>query len=109
MTDQDQKKPRHDDQNSAVRAIIRHTRKTIIAVIGGTVVLIGIALLVLPGPGLAIIALGVAILAIEFAWAKRAMEKGKVAVDSVKRRFGSTNRKSEKPPDTGKNKSEETA
>ena len=46
-------------------------RKAAVFVIGGTVLLIGIALLVLPGPAFIVIPAGLAILAIEFAWAKR--------------------------------------
>jgi hypothetical protein len=41
-------------------------RRVIIAVIGGTIVLIGIAMIVLPGPAFIVIPLGVAILATEF-------------------------------------------
>ncbi len=93
MTDAGPAKRPGDQQRTAVQAIIRHTRRLIIGVIGGTVVLFGVALLLLPGPGLAIIALGVAILALEFAWAKRMLEKGKTAVENVKRRFGSANRR----------------
>jgi hypothetical protein len=42
-----------------------------VAVIGGTVLALGLALIVLPGPAFIVIPLGLAILAIEFAWAKR--------------------------------------
>ena len=45
-------------------------RRVVIAVIGGTVLLGGIIMLVTPGPGVATIVLGLAILAIEFTWAK---------------------------------------
>ncbi len=45
-------------------------RRIVIAVIGGTVLLGGIIMLVTPGPGVVLIVLGLAILAIEFAWAK---------------------------------------
>lgn len=45
-------------------------RRIVIGVIGGTIVLGGVIMLVTPGPGVAIILLGLAILAIEFAWAK---------------------------------------
>lgn len=38
---------------------------------GMTVVLIGVAMLVLPGPGLVVIPIGLAILATEYAWARR--------------------------------------
>ena len=46
-------------------------RKLMIAVAGGSVVLIGVAMLVLPGPAILVIPLGLVILATEFVWAKR--------------------------------------
>jgi uncharacterized protein (TIGR02611 family) len=49
----------------------RHARKVVVAIIGGTVMLIGLALLALPGPGLLVILVGLAILATEFAFAAR--------------------------------------
>jgi uncharacterized protein (TIGR02611 family) len=50
---------------------LRQARRVIIAVIGFTVLLVGVALLVLPGPAFLVIPAGLAILAIEFAWARR--------------------------------------
>ncbi|GIK36074.1 MAG: hypothetical protein AMXMBFR45_03660 [Gammaproteobacteria bacterium] len=50
-------------------------RRIVIAVIGGTVVLAGVIMLVTPGPGLVVIPLGLAILALEFAWAKLWLER----------------------------------
>lgn len=44
--------------------------KIIIGLVGGLVVLTGLALIPLPGPGWALVILGLAILAIEFVWAK---------------------------------------
>ncbi len=44
---------------------------------GGTVVLIGIALIILPGPAFIVIPIGLSILATEFAWAKRWLEKAR--------------------------------
>jgi len=52
-------------------------RRVVIAVIGGTVVLIGIAFLALPGPGTLVILAGLAILALEFAWAGRLLKRMK--------------------------------
>jgi hypothetical protein len=49
----------------------RPLRKLIIGLIGGTILLIGIALIVLPGPAFIVIPVGLAILATEFAWARR--------------------------------------
>jgi uncharacterized protein (TIGR02611 family) len=44
------------------------------ALLGFTIVLIGLAMLVLPGPGLLVMAVGFAMLALEFAWAERVLE-----------------------------------
>jgi tellurite resistance protein TerC len=46
-------------------------KKIAIAVIGGTVLIFGIALIVLPGPAFLVIPAGLAILATEFVWARR--------------------------------------
>jgi hypothetical protein len=58
------------------------------AIIGGTVLLVGVALLVLPGPGIPIVAAGLAILGTEFLWARRALRQAKGAVAKVRRRSG---------------------
>ena len=63
-------------------------KKIFIAVIGGTVLLLGIAMLVLPGPGLVVIAAGLAILATEFYWARRAMRNAKGAAAKIRRKTG---------------------
>src|ERR1700760_4066310 len=60
-------------------------RKIVIAVIGGTIVLLGIALLVLPGPAVIVIPIGLIILASEFAWARRVLRRGRTTVEKVKR------------------------
>jgi hypothetical protein len=63
-------------------------RKFIVALFGGTVLLVGIALLVLPGPGLPIVAAGIAILATEFLWARRALRNAKGVVAKARRWSG---------------------
>ncbi len=50
---------------------LKQIKRVVIAVAGGTVLALGIALIVLPGPAFLVIPAGLAILAIEFAWAKR--------------------------------------
>jgi tellurite resistance protein TerC len=45
-------------------------RRILILVIGSTVIVFGVLLLVLPGPGILVIIVGLAILATEFAWAE---------------------------------------
>jgi len=63
-------------------------KKFFVALIGGTVVLIGAAMLVLPGPGLLVIAGGLAILATEFIWARRALRNARGAVAKVRCKSG---------------------
>ena len=53
----------------------RWARRIAVGLVGGTVLLIGIALLVLPGPALVVIPVGLAILGLEFAWARRWLRK----------------------------------
>ena len=60
-------------------------RKFVIALIGGTILLIGLALLVLPGPAVLVIPVGLALLASEFAWARRIIRRGKIFVGRVRR------------------------
>jgi hypothetical protein len=49
-------------------------KRFVIAITGGTVVLLGIALIALPGPAVVVIPAGLAILATEFLWARRALQ-----------------------------------
>lgn len=50
---------------------MKRIKRIAVAVAGGTVLAIGMALVVLPGPAIVVIPLGLAILAAEFAWARR--------------------------------------
>jgi len=61
-------------------------KKFFTALIGGTVLLIGVAMLVLPGPGIVVIAAGLAILATEFMWAKHALRNAKDAVEKARQK-----------------------
>ena len=54
---------------------LRVAKRIVVAVIGGTVTLFGIALIVLPGPAFIVIPIGLSILATEFLWAKRWLQK----------------------------------
>jgi uncharacterized protein (TIGR02611 family) len=63
---------------------IKVVRRVIVSVVGATVLLIGVALLVLPGPAFVVIPVGLAILATEYAWARRWLRKvRRVASDVV--------------------------
>ena len=56
---------------------------------GFTVIAIGVAMLVLPGPGLVVIGLGLLILSAEFVWAKRALDRMKDGAQRVRDRWRS--------------------
>ena len=52
-------------------------RKIIVGIVGGTVLLIGVALIFLPGPAFIVIPVGLAVLASEFAWARKWLDKAR--------------------------------
>ncbi len=60
-------------------------RKLIVAVIGSTVVLFGLTLIVLPGPAVLVVPIGLTLLATEFAWARRLIRRGSVAWGRARR------------------------
>jgi len=62
---------------------IKIARRVIVSVIGATVLLIGVALLVLPGPAFIVIPIGLAILASEYAWARRWLKKVRQIASNV--------------------------
>ncbi len=66
---------------------IRWLRRVIVAVIGFTVLLIGVAMVVLPGPAVVVIPLGLAILATEFVWARRVLKKAKSYYEKGKKKL----------------------
>ena len=66
---------------------IRWLRRVIVAVIGFTVILIGVAMIVLPGPAIVVIPLGLAILATEFVWARRVLKKAKGYFEKGKKKL----------------------
>jgi uncharacterized protein (TIGR02611 family) len=55
-------------------------------VAGAVIALGGLALLVLPGPAFLVIPIGLALLALEFAWAERLLEQALVQADSAKQK-----------------------
>jgi hypothetical protein len=55
----------------------RLLRKTVIFCVGISVVLVGVVMLVTPGPAFVVIPLGLAILATEFRWAKRLLDEAR--------------------------------
>ena len=53
----------------------KQIKRIAVGVAGVTVILIGVAMIILPGPAFVVIPTGFAILASEFAWARSALRK----------------------------------
>jgi tellurite resistance protein TerC len=64
----------------SLKGIPAPVRKPIVGVIGSTIFLIGVAMLVLPGPAIVVIPIGLGILATEFAWARRTIRRARVMI-----------------------------
>jgi uncharacterized protein (TIGR02611 family) len=67
-------------------------RKIAVGLIGFPVIAVGIALLVLPGPGLLVIAAGLAILALEFEWADRHLKRIRKELEALPKKIRSRNK-----------------
>jgi uncharacterized protein (TIGR02611 family) len=70
-------------------AALSLTTKIVVGIVGATVTLVGVVMLVTPGPAFVLIPLGLAILATEFEWAHRWLEKAKEKGRRAKERAGS--------------------
>lgn len=84
-----------------VRFIGRSSKRIAVTVIGAGLVAAGLAMLVLPGPGILVVAGGFAVLGTEYAWAAVALERtkrtaeraGRVAKGAVKSASGRVRRR----------------
>jgi uncharacterized protein (TIGR02611 family) len=66
--------------------------RVVFAVAGVIVTLAGVAMLVTPGPAFVIIPIGLAMLALEFAWAERALDHALDRADQAQRKAAQTTR-----------------
>jgi tellurite resistance protein TerC len=77
--------PLGEDADRLARATLRHTRRVIVLVVGGTTLAIGAFMMIGPGPGIPIFFIALALLGTEFAWARRLMERSKgVAIGAAR-------------------------
>ena len=65
---------------------LKFLKRIVIAIVGFTVVLIGVAMIILPGPSFIVILLGLAILGTEFVWAQRLLTKAKAYFEKQRKR-----------------------
>jgi len=66
-----------DSMKHFIVQTLTQARRLIVLVVGGSILLMGVALLVLPGPAFLVIPVGLAILATEFVWARRLLNRVK--------------------------------
>lgn len=66
-----------------VDAVVRLARKILITIVGTTVLIVGVIMIVAPGPAFVVIPLGLGILGTEFLWARRMLQQFKQQACSV--------------------------
>jgi uncharacterized protein (TIGR02611 family) len=93
MSTEDAPKPTLVERMRAQRAVHANRPlylRVLIAAAGFTLLLAGVAMLVLPGPAFAVIPVALAILSLEFAWAGRALEAALVKAEQAKKSASET-------------------
>ncbi|MGB5164291.1 MAG: PGPGW domain-containing protein [Woeseiaceae bacterium] len=69
----------------ALHLTYKAARRIVIGVVGATVLVLGVIMLVTPGPALIVIPVGLAILSLEFAWARTWLSKLRSSISNRKR------------------------
>ena len=83
-----------DEQHPLFRTY-KIAKRIAIGIVGGSVLVVGVLMIVLPGPAFVVIPLGLGILSLEFAWARSWLKKIKSKAQGVARGIGG---KSAPPP-----------
>jgi tellurite resistance protein TerC len=65
-----------------VHLTYKAARRIVVAIVGVTVLLIGVMMIVTPGPAIVVIPVGLTILSIEFAWARHWLKQLREAISS---------------------------
>jgi uncharacterized protein (TIGR02611 family) len=65
----------------------RIAKRIAIGIVGGSVLVVGILMIVLPGPAFVVIPVGLGILSLEFAWARIWLKKAKAKAEAMARGF----------------------
>ncbi|MDD5757880.1 MAG: PGPGW domain-containing protein [Desulfobulbaceae bacterium] len=70
--------------NFSWASTLGRAKRLIRIVIGTTILIVGVFMIVLPGPAVVVIPVGLMILATEFVWARKLMERFEKRVKSIK-------------------------
>jgi tellurite resistance protein TerC len=76
----------------------RWARRIVVAVIGGTILVMGIAMVVLPGPAILVIPIGLGVLGLEFAFARHWLRKLRSTASNVVNRVRRQPKAPAEPP-----------
>jgi tellurite resistance protein TerC len=79
--------PLADELERIALVTYRQARRAAILIVGSSMLLIGIAMVVLPGPAIIVIPLALSLLAVEFAWARRWLRRVKAESADVRARL----------------------
>jgi tellurite resistance protein TerC len=71
------------DESHPLYRTYKVAKRVAIGVVGGSVLIVGVAMIVLPGPAFIVIPVGLGILGLEFAWARSWLRKIKSKAQSV--------------------------
>src|SRR5262249_39200277 len=71
------------DEKHPLFATYRIARRIAIGIVGGSVLIVGILMIVLPGPAFVVIPVGLGILSLEFAWARSWLKKARAKAEEL--------------------------
>jgi len=77
-------------------ASYNQARRAVILILGSSILLVGLAMIVLPGPAILVVPLGLSILGIEFAWARRWLTRIRETIDETRQRISTRLRADDK-------------
>lgn len=66
---------------------LAQAKRLVVIVTGFTILAVGIAMIVLPGPAFIVIPIGLAILATEFIWAKKLLDSVKERIERMRKGY----------------------
>jgi tellurite resistance protein TerC len=71
------------DESHPLFRTYKVAKRITIGIVGGSVLVVGVAMIVLPGPAFVVIPVGLGILSLEFAWARSWLRRIKTKAQSV--------------------------
>jgi tellurite resistance protein TerC len=79
------------DEKHPLYVPYKMAKRIAIGIVGGSVLLVGVCMIVLPGPAFVVIPAGLAILSVEFAWARIWLKKAKAKAEAMARTITNRN------------------